>query len=138
MAVRAALRICCRYGLPEVLARLVTPSVPSRPPCGCIPRRGVFLKQENLRVVEEGYNLLTSIEPCSSDFVCGTEFLLPAKEVFHRGEDALAPRARVFCTVWAIPKPRETLSHGIGRVASQIVRKLKYMTIVQCDNSYYM
>ena len=115
MAVRAALRICCRYGLPEVLARLVMPSVPARPPWGCIPCRGVFLKQENLRVVEEGYNLLTSIEPCSSDFVCGTEFLLPAQKVVHRGEDALDPtRARFLHRMGYPETPRNTFRMGWG------------------------
>ena len=37
----------------------------------------------------------------------------------------LPPYARVYCAVWSIPKPNETLSHGLGLNASQIDNKLR-------------
>ena len=72
-------------------------------------------------MVEEGYKLLTSIESGSSDFVCGTEFLLPAQEVFHRGEDAIAPTCARFSAPYGLSRnPTKHVSHGMGLVASQI------------------
>ena len=50
----------------------------------------------------------------------------------------MLPRGRVFCAMWSIREPNETLSYGPGLTATQIVVKLRrsvcFVKRPQCNN----